>query len=42
MWNEALNKRLGIEDLDLYGILVENERQGITFDQLLTIPEQDD
>ncbi|THG19312.1 hypothetical protein TEA_028511 [Camellia sinensis var. sinensis] len=42
MWNEALNKRLGAEDLDLYGILAETERQGITFDQLLTIPEQDD
>ncbi|KAF5945318.1 hypothetical protein HYC85_015546 [Camellia sinensis] len=42
MWNEALNKRLGTEDLDLYGILAETERQGITFDQLLTIPEQDD
>lgn len=42
MWNEALNKRLGTEDLDLYGILAESERQGITFDQLLTIPEQDD
>ncbi|CAA2968833.1 Hypothetical predicted protein [Olea europaea subsp. europaea] len=42
MWNEALNKRLGTEDLDLYGILAETERRGITFDQLLTIPEQDD
>ncbi|CAL5444760.1 unnamed protein product [Camellia sinensis] len=34
IWNEALNKRLGTEP--------ETERQGITFDQLLTIPEQDD
>ncbi|KAE8732113.1 Zinc finger MYND domain-containing protein 15 isoform 2 [Hibiscus syriacus] len=42
MWNEALNKRLGTEDLDLYGILEETERCGITFDQLLTIPEQDE
>ncbi|CAK9137841.1 unnamed protein product [Ilex paraguariensis] len=42
MWNEALNKRLGTEDLDLYGILSETERRGITFDQLLTIPEQDE
>ncbi|MFQ6640725.1 hypothetical protein Gotur_015590 [Gossypium turneri] len=42
MWNEALNKRLGTEDLDLYRILEETERRGITFDQLLTIPEQDE
>ncbi|TYJ37113.1 hypothetical protein E1A91_A05G353800v1 [Gossypium mustelinum] len=42
MWNEALNKRLGTEDLDLYGILEETERRRITFDQLLTIPEQDE
>ncbi|KAL3840995.1 hypothetical protein ACJIZ3_025586 [Penstemon smallii] len=42
MWNEALNMRLGTEDLDLYGILDETERRGITFDQLLTIPEQDE
>ncbi|TXG56378.1 hypothetical protein EZV62_017691 [Acer yangbiense] len=42
MWNEALNKRLGTEDLDLYGILDETEKRGISFDQLLTIPEQDE
>ncbi|XP_022733339.1 uncharacterized protein LOC111287226 [Durio zibethinus] len=42
LWNEALNKRLGTEDLDLYGILEETERRGIAFDQLLTIPEQDE
>ncbi|KAK9276272.1 hypothetical protein L1049_005803 [Liquidambar formosana] len=42
MWNEALNKRLGTEDLDLYGVLTETEKRGITFDQLLTIPEQDE
>ncbi|KAI3954036.1 hypothetical protein MKW98_017860 [Papaver atlanticum] len=42
MWNEALNKRLGTEGLDLYGILDETEKRGITFDHLLTIPEQDD
>ncbi|XWS63607.1 hypothetical protein CRYUN_Cryun06bG0114900 [Craigia yunnanensis] len=42
MWNEALNKRLGTEDFDLYGILEETERPGIAFDQLLTIPEQDE
>ncbi|KAK8956056.1 hypothetical protein KSP40_PGU018808 [Platanthera guangdongensis] len=42
MWNEALNKRLGTEELDLYGIIGETERRGMTFDQLLTIPEQDD
>ncbi|KAK6160133.1 hypothetical protein DH2020_003514 [Rehmannia glutinosa] len=42
MWNEALNMRLGTEDLDLHGILAETERRGITFDQLLTIPEQDE
>ncbi|KAH7674589.1 hypothetical protein IHE45_08G084200 [Dioscorea alata] len=42
MWNEALNKRLGTEELDLHGIIAETERRGMTFDQLLTIPEQDD
>ncbi|KAF8378338.1 hypothetical protein HHK36_029677 [Tetracentron sinense] len=42
MWNEALNKRLGTEDLDLQGVIVETEKRGITFDQLLTIPEQDE
>ncbi|XP_068652476.1 uncharacterized protein [Aristolochia californica] len=42
MWNEALNKRLETEDLDLYGILAETERRGMTFEHLLTIPEQDD
>ncbi|KAK7309529.1 hypothetical protein RJT34_06331 [Clitoria ternatea] len=42
MLNEALNKRLGTEGLDLHDILVETEKRGIAFDQLLTIPEQDD
>ncbi|CAL9769294.1 unnamed protein product [Musa acuminata subsp. burmannicoides] len=42
MWNEALNKRLGTEDLDLHEIIVETQRQGMTFDQLLTMPEQDE
>ncbi|RVX10564.1 hypothetical protein CK203_017066 [Vitis vinifera] len=42
MWNEALNKRLETEDLDLLGILAETEKRGLTFDQLLTIPEQDE
>ncbi|XP_024018597.1 uncharacterized protein LOC21400803 [Morus notabilis] len=42
LWNEALNKRLGTEGLDLPSILVETEKQGLSFDKLLTIPEQDD
>ncbi|PWA97055.1 hypothetical protein CTI12_AA033010 [Artemisia annua] len=42
MWNEALNMRLGTEGLDLYGILDETEKRGISFDELLTIPENDD
>ncbi|CAI9092811.1 OLC1v1028148C1 [Oldenlandia corymbosa var. corymbosa] len=42
MWNEALNKRLETEGLDLYEILTETEKRGLTFDQLLTIPEQDE
>eukprot|EP00262_Sarcandra_glabra_P013812 TRINITY_DN389_c0_g1_i1.p1 TRINITY_DN389_c0_g1~~TRINITY_DN389_c0_g1_i1.p1 ORF type:complete len:546 (-),score=84.71 TRINITY_DN389_c0_g1_i1:238-1833(-) len=42
MWNEALNKRLGTQGLDLPEILVETEKHGISFDKLLTIPEQDD
>lgn len=41
MWNEALNKRLGTKDLDLPDILVEVEKRGSSFDELLTIPEQD-
>ncbi|KVI05616.1 hypothetical protein Ccrd_016062 [Cynara cardunculus var. scolymus] len=42
MWNEALNLRLGTEGLDLYGILEETEKRGISFDELLTIPEKDE
>ncbi|XP_057465258.1 uncharacterized protein LOC130754980 [Actinidia eriantha] len=42
IWNEALNKRLGTQGLDLPEILVEIERLGLSFDELLTIPEQDD
>ncbi|KAJ0046465.1 hypothetical protein Pint_04171 [Pistacia integerrima] len=42
MWNEALNKRLGTQDLDLPDLLVETEKRGLSFDELLTIPEQDD
>ncbi|KAF6168021.1 hypothetical protein GIB67_011406 [Kingdonia uniflora] len=42
MWNEALNKRLGTEGLDLPQILVETEKHGVPFDKLLTVPEQDD
>lgn len=42
MWNEALNKRLGTKDLDLPSILMETEERGMSFEQLLTIPEKDD
>ncbi|KAK4771151.1 hypothetical protein SAY87_031683 [Trapa incisa] len=42
LWNEALNKRLGTEGLELPDILVEVEKLGSSFDELLTIPEQDD
>ncbi|KAM0997533.1 hypothetical protein ACFX13_007508 [Malus domestica] len=42
MWNEALNKRLGTQNLTFPDILVEVEKRGSSFDQLLTIPEQDD
>ncbi|KAL1347781.1 hypothetical protein HN51_023808 [Arachis hypogaea] len=42
MWNEALNKRLGTKGLDLSQVLVEVEKRGSSFEQLLTIPEQDD
>ncbi|XP_009599364.1 uncharacterized protein LOC107796119 [Nicotiana tabacum] len=42
MWNEALNKRLGTQGLDLPDILVEVEKRGSSFAKLLTIPEQDD
>jgi hypothetical protein len=30
------------QDLDLYDMLAETEKRGIAFDQLLTIPEQDE
>ncbi|XP_019194209.1 PREDICTED: uncharacterized protein LOC109188126 [Ipomoea nil] len=42
MCNEALNKRLGTKGLDLPEILVEVERRGSSFAELLTIPERDD
>ncbi|XP_042513149.1 uncharacterized protein LOC122088071 [Macadamia integrifolia] len=42
MFNEALNKRLGTEELDLRGILAETEKRGMTFEELLVIPEQDE
>ncbi|XP_059443303.1 uncharacterized protein LOC132175380 [Corylus avellana] len=42
MWNEALNKRLGTQGLSLPDVLVEIENRGSSFDELLTIPEQDD
>lgn len=41
MWKEALNKRLGTKGLDLPEIIVESEKRGMTFDKLLTVPEQD-
>ncbi|CAM6013475.1 unnamed protein product [Sphagnum balticum] len=41
MWNEALNKRLETEGLDLPSIIVESEKRGISFAELLAIPEQD-
>ncbi|KAB5521682.1 hypothetical protein DKX38_026001 [Salix brachista] len=42
MWNEALNKRLGTQGLDLPDILVEVEKRGSSFGKLLSVPEQDD
>ncbi|KAJ8532580.1 hypothetical protein K7X08_012503 [Anisodus acutangulus] len=42
MWNEALNKRLGTQNLSLPDVLVEVEKRGSSFAKLLTIPEQDD
>ncbi|KAF9606389.1 hypothetical protein IFM89_025078 [Coptis chinensis] len=41
-WELALKDNSNPQDLDLYGILAETEKRGMTFDQLLTIPEQDD
>lgn len=34
-------KGLGTEGLDVYGILSQCDKMNITFDQLLTYPEQD-
>ncbi|WOL15149.1 hypothetical protein Cni_G23930 [Canna indica] len=42
LWNEALNKRLGTEGLDLNEIIIEAEKNGTSFANLLTIPEQDE
>ncbi|KAK6149301.1 hypothetical protein DH2020_016826 [Rehmannia glutinosa] len=50
LWNEALNKRLGTQhdillspqNLSLSEILVEVEKRGSSFGELLAIPEQDD
>ncbi|KAH0651509.1 hypothetical protein KY285_031624 [Solanum tuberosum] len=42
LWNEALNKRLGTQNLSLPDILVEVEKRGSSFAKLLAIPEQDD
>ncbi|CAK9317701.1 unnamed protein product [Citrullus colocynthis] len=42
LWNEALNKRLGTKGLELAEILVEVEKQGSSFGELLAIPEQDE
>lgn len=42
LWNEALNKRLGTEGLDLPDIMIETEKRGSSFDERLRIPEQDD
>lgn len=42
MWNEALNKRLGTQGLDLPSILTETEKEGISFGELLAIPERDE
>uniref|UniRef100_A0A1D1Z7L2 Uncharacterized protein n=1 Tax=Anthurium amnicola TaxID=1678845 RepID=A0A1D1Z7L2_9ARAE len=41
LWNEGLNIRLGTEGLSLAQIIVESEKQGLSFAGLLTIPEQD-
>ncbi|EYU19247.1 hypothetical protein ABFS82_13G170100 [Erythranthe guttata] len=42
IWNEALNKRLGTQNFSLSEILVEVEKRGSSFGELLAIPEQDD
>ncbi|CAF2061835.1 unnamed protein product [Brassica oleracea var. botrytis] len=42
MWNDALNKQLVTQELDLYGILEETMRREMSFDELLTIREQDE
>jgi len=33
---------LHLQDLDIRGVLIESEKRGIPFEQLLTVPEQDD
>ncbi|GJP65065.1 hypothetical protein CLOP_g21976 [Closterium sp. NIES-67] len=41
IWNEALNRRLGTQNLSLEQVLVECQRRNISFGQLLAVPEQD-
>ncbi|CAA3021659.1 Hypothetical predicted protein [Olea europaea subsp. europaea] len=41
IWNEALNKRLGTQNLSLSEILVDVEKRGSSFGELLAVPEQD-
>ncbi|CAI5527158.1 unnamed protein product [Closterium sp. Naga37s-1] len=41
IWNEALNRRLGTQNLSLEQVLVECQRRNISFGQLLALPEQD-
>ncbi|KAH9623398.1 hypothetical protein KSS87_000211, partial [Heliosperma pusillum] len=42
LWKEALNKRLGSSDLELPEVLIEVAKRGSSFDELLTVPEEDD
>lgn len=42
LWKEALNRRLGTKGLDLPEVLVEVEKRGSSFGELLAIPERDD
>ena len=41
VWNEALNMRLGTKGLNTAEVYAEAEKRGMTFSDLVTIPEQD-
>jgi hypothetical protein len=42
VWNEAMNKRVGLHNAPLHEVYHEAQKQGMNSTYLYTIPEQDD